>query len=760
MNFSSTNKINRNGISLSPGILSTEDVNIVCFDTMYRYLFFNKAHKEAVKKTWGVNISVGSSILDIIPESEKRTTLQHIFNRALNGETIIEIKECSDIEKHIWDSTYSPMINPKGEVIGVSVYSIDITGPINTKKSDQAKEKKIQYLFDNMTEGFALCEIICDENNIPFDYRILEVNKAYEEQTGIKGSEITGKTVLEFFPDIEKSWIEIYGEIALTQIPRTFTNYNHNTERYYETSAFSPEKGKFAILFRDTTDRNNIERKLSQAIEYAGSSIIITDKKGVIEYINPAFSKLTGYTAEEVIGTKTSLLKSGIHTDSFYGTLWTTITNNKAWQGKIIDKKKNGNLFPAVLNIAPILSEDGEITHFVASHSDISELEKMEEKLHQAQKMEAIGTLVGGIAHDFNNVLTGITGSAYLARKGANDAPHIQKYLTTIEKLAFRSANLIKQLITFARKDKISMSNLSLISIIKETFKLIRTTVPENINIQIKYCDEPLTISGDINQLNLILLNLINNACDAMEGVDNPEITIDLSLLNCDQNFIKNNPFFKFGRYAHISVSDIGCGIPENQKEHLFEPFFTTKDQGKGTGLGLSMVYGAVEMHQGLIELESIEGEGSTFHIYIPLLENDKPTTNSQENNKNIKGNGELILVVDDDEDILSLNSEILEVLGYKVLNATNGLEAIDIFTSHQAEIALIVMDVVMPKLSGVKAAEYIRKIKPDTKIIFATGYDKGEFHDKQLLNTSETILTKPFSIQAFSKAISNELSS
>ena len=304
------------------------------------------------------------------------------------------------------------------------------------------------------------------------------------------------------------------------------------------------------------------------------------------------------------------------------------------------------------------------------------------------------------------------------------------------------------------------MINLSLITVVKETFKLIRTTVPENINIHIKYCDEPLTISGDINQLNLILLNLLNNACDAMEGIDNPEITIDLSVLNCDQNCTKDNPFFKFGRYAYISVSDIGCGISENHKEHLFESFFRTKDQGKSTGLGLAMVYAAVEMHKGFIEVESIEGEGSTFHIYIPLLKNDKPASDLQDNNKNKKGNGELILVVDDDEDILALNSEILEVLGYKVLNARNGLEAIDIFTENQDEISLIVMDVVMPKLSGVKAAELIRKIKPDIKVVFATGYDNGEFHDKKILNTRETILTKPFSIQAFGKAVSNGITS
>ncbi len=403
------------------------------------------------------------------------------------------------------------------------------------------------------------------------------------------------------------------------------------------------------------------------------------------------------------------------------------------------------------------VSDTGQAMRMTGTIHDITEHTKLEEQLLQSQKMEAVGTLVGGIAHDFNNILAGMAGNLYLAKKNAQE-PDVQKKLARIEQLSLRAADLIKQLMTFARKDRVMMKSLALAPFFKEVLKLLRSSIPENIEIYPSLCSESLQIDGDETQLHQLLMNLVNNARDAVEDEDEPYIKIKLEACNADDAFIHSHRYFKAGAYAHLSVEDNGSGIPENQIEHLFEPFFTTKEQGKGTGLGLSMVFGAVKTHHGYIEVESIEGKGSTFHIYLPLLKNQMLTPEPLHEEEVIEGLGELILLVDDEPNIREMGSEVLSSLGYKVLQASNGIEAVDLFTANKDEVALIVMDIVMPLLGGVKAAELIKNICPDVKLIFSTGYDRGvAFPDISPL-TEAVILTKPYNINVLNKMIRQEL--
>jgi PAS domain S-box-containing protein len=491
-----------------------------------------------------------------------------------------------------------------------------------------------------------------------------------------------------------------------------------------------------------------LAQKLSQAIEQAGESIVITDREGVIEYANPAFTELTGYSTEEIVGQTPEVLKSDNHDASFYENMWNTIANGKVWHGKMTNKKKDGSLYPAMLTISPIFDQFGDWTaysHFVGIQSDLTELQNMEGQFHQAQKMESIGTLVGGIAHDFNNMLAGITGNLYLAKEHTSEMPDVVDKLDRIEDIAFRAADMIQQLLTFARKDRVSIKQLPFIPFLKETLKLLRTSVPENIEIHQKICSDALQISGDTTQLHQVLLNIINNARDAVEGVDNPVITIRLEAWHPDATFISSHPNVKNKPYAHLSVEDNGCGIPEHQIEHLFDPFFTTKEQGKGTGLGLSMVFGAIKTHDGFMEVDSIEGKGSTFHVYIPLLLHpEEIVLTPPQEMEVVKGHGELILLVDDEPEIIKTGKNVLELLGYRVLTASNGRQAVVMFEAHADEIELCILDIVMPIMDGDKAAQCIRQIKPDVKIIFATGYDKSILTGIE----NEIVLSKPFHIK------------
>jgi len=334
--------------------------------------------------------------------------------------------------------------------------------------------------------------------------------------------------------------------------------------------------------------------------------------------------------------------------------------------------------------------------------------------------------------------------------------PDVLQKLANIEQIAFRAADMIQQLLTFARKDRVSIKPLLLTPFIKETFKLLRPAVPENIAMEMDVCSEMLQIRGDATQLHQVLMNLVGNARDAVEGVDDPRITIRFDAFHADDAFVARRASFKVGVYAHLSVADNGCGIPEDQIKHLFEPFFTTKEQGKGTGLGLAMVFGAVKTHHGFVEVDSSAGRGSTFHIYIPLLEPEDmvgaPVLSEQ---TEAMGHGELILLVDDDACIVETGQEVLEMLGYRVVVARDGQQAVDMFTAHREDIALIILDLVMPVMSGDKAAALIRRQSPDVKIIFSTGYDKNTQTDPG----NETVLVKPFSIIEMSHLIRQQLS-
>ena len=516
-----------------------------------------------------------------------------------------------------------------------------------------------------------------------------------------------------------------------------------------------------AMFCSDVSERRRRDenlRKMSQAIEQAGESIIITDRSGVIEYANPGFTRLTGYLPEEVIGKTPRILKSGKQSKQFYEDLWQTVASGKVWQKLLVDCKKDGSLYPAIMSVAPIVDAQGNITHYVGIQQDMTEHQALEERFRQSQKMEAIGTLVGGIAHDFNNMLAGITGNLYLARKKSFDRPDVMNKLNVIESLSFKAASMIQQLLTFARKGVVDKKPFGLSSFLREAAKLNQSGVPENIKLTKLLSPEELIIYGDVTQLQQVLMNLLNNAVDALEGCSDPEIRLGLEAVHaCDVPLLANADVAS-ADFAHLYVADNGPGISQSAMESIFEPFFTTKEVGKGTGLGLAMTYGVVESHQGLIEVESGEGEGATFHIYLPLLTEEKLIVHSHHEENIIQGGGERILVVDDNAQVRETSKEVLENLGYKVLLAVDGLDAIAVFRKHAREIDLIIFDLVMPRMGGVKAAEQIMAMRPGIKIIYATGYDKDETLRHEMPASECLVISKPYAIGRLSHILHDQL--
>ncbi len=509
-------------------------------------------------------------------------------------------------------------------------------------------------------------------------------------------------------------------------------------------------QGKPAILgsLLDITEKkakDQFIRLLSAGITESPVAIIITDMKGKIEYVNPAFSKISGYSKSEAIGKTPCILKSGEMPEEFYTNLWNTIIKGENWSGEVVNKRKDGSHYWARLLISPIKNDKGEIAHFLGIQEDITEQKKLERQLLQSQKMEAIGRLAGGIAHDFNNLLTVINGYAQLLLYSSSEKDPNRKKIEHIFQAGEKAKNLTSQLLAFSRKQMRQVQKLNMNQVIEDYFSMIQSLIGEDILIEKQLASDLWTIEADKHQLEQILLNLVVNAKQAMpEGGKLTLITRNVML---DDQFVEDNEGAKSGPYIHLSISDTGIGMDEETVKHIFEPFFTTRGVGEGTGLGLSTVYGIVKQNDGLIYVTSAPDHGTIFDIYFPKSEGEaeqQKDTVDKPAEEELFGN-ESILLVEDDVDVRTLTSRALSYFGFKVTPARDGKEALEQLKNSSNKFDLLITDVIMPKLSGKQLADMVHQHFPDLPVLFISGYS-----DNQLKAVPEedlpNFLQKPFS--------------
>ncbi|GAV20944.1 hypothetical protein MMIC_P1922 [Mariprofundus micogutta] len=519
-------------------------------------------------------------------------------------------------------------------------------------------------------------------------------------------------------------------------------------------------EGKPALvsIVRDISERKQREegmRLLESAVASISESIIITDTQGVIVYANPAFTKNTGYTDQEVIGSTPSNLHNKQPGYDFYNRLWDTVRSGQLWRGRILNCKKDGTVYPAQISAAPIFNAEGVISHFVAVYEDLSENEELQKKMMQAQKMEAVGTMVGGLAHDFNNMLASLVGNLYLMSFDHEDDEEMMERISSMEGSVHHAANMIKQMLTFARKDRPSKQPMDMLVFVKEAYKLSHATLSEDINFLLNYPgNKHICVNGDATQLQQVLLNLVTNARHAVEHVDDAEITLELDESEPSAELLNQNleAHSEIG-WCHIRCSDNGCGMSPGTLEHVFEPFFTTKQAGVGTGLGLAMVYGAIQNHQGIIDVESVQGQGTTVSIWLPLQQEEAVQV-YDEDRLSVDGSGKTVLLVDDEKELLSVVAEVLSRSNFSVLQASDGIQAVDLFRSHSASVDLVLMDVVMPHKGGVIAAKEIRELDAEVPIIFQTGYgERAQLEAAASISNSDS-LQKPVLVPELLKKI------
>jgi PAS domain S-box-containing protein len=616
---------------------------------------------------------------------------------------------------------------------------------VMTRISKQ-EEKKFQALLESPLDVM----IVIDRTG-----HIVYANSATEEMFGYELEELLGKTFLTLVP-------ERFRAESAEYYARLFSNPSlHDRQMQQDRWGLRKDGSEFpaevtstpietlqgavvAIAVRDITERKRAEAehtRLVTAIEQSAEAVVITDTDGSIEYVNPAFTRITGYSREEALGQNPRMLKSGKHDLAFYQQLWATILKGEIWRGEIVNRRKDGSFYTEEMSIAPVRSTHGEVTHYIATKEDVTKRKSMEAQLRQVLKMEAIGQLAGGVAHDFNNLLTIISGYGHLLRErlGPQDLDHVEEIL----KASDRATALTRQLLAFSRRQILTPQVLDLNSVVADLEKMLRRLIGENIELTTVQQSGLGRVKADPGQVEQVIINLAVNARDAMP--EGGKLTIETANVDLDGAYARRHAGAVPGRYVMVAVSDTGIGMNAETLAHMFEPFFTTKEKGKGTGLGLATVYGIVKQSVGYTAVYSEPGHGSTFKIYLPRVEQAMTKAESAGRGPELARGSETVLVAEDEESVRSLVCETLESLGYKVLEAREPGEALTIVEQYTEPIHLLLTDVVMPQMSGKELAKRLATARPEAKVLYMSGYTDNAVFIHGVLEAGRFFLQKPF---------------
>jgi len=634
-------------------------------------------------------------------------------------------RPCLRLEVRCGERTISWSFYPIEQLGVVHAYAGDITERKQAEEALRESEARFRRLFENSLVGIY--------RTTP-DGRILLANPTLVKMLRFPSFQALAQLNLEkdgFHPQyprrLFKEAIERDGVVRGMESAWTCAD---GTTIYVRESAQAVRGPDGRIEYyegvvEDITERKQAEvaqARLATAIEQAAEAVLITDTQGTIQYVNPAFEKVTGYSREEAIGRNPRFLKSGKHDTEFYQRLWAVLTRGEVWRGHFVNKRKDGTLYEEEATISPVRDAAGRIIHYVAVKRDVTREAQLEAQLLQAQKMEAIGRLAGGVAHDFNNILAVILMQTEFLLMSVDLSEGVRDGVQQVRTAAERAANLTRQLLAFSRRQVMQARDLDLNEVVTNLAKMLQRIIGEDVRLELHLHPTPLMTHADAGMLDQVLMNLAVNARDAMPK--GGRLIIETTAREFSPEEAAALPDVKPGHYVGLRVSDTGCGIPPEILPRIFEPFFTTKEQGKGTGLGLATVFGIVKQHGGNIQVASEPGRGTTFEIYIPALPSGSTQATAAESRTPPRGGTETILLVEDEPDVRQVTRVILEVHGYRVLEASDGHQALELWQQHRETIQLLFTDIVMPEgMSGRELSQRLRADRPQLKVLYTSGY-------------------------------------
>ena len=492
-------------------------------------------------------------------------------------------------------------------------------------------EIKFRTLFETMQEGFAMHEVVFDEAGVPVDCRYLDINPAFERLTGLSRDAVVGCSVRDVLPQLDENRIEIYYRVAMTGEPAEVESYVQDLGRFYRAKVYSPERGKFVVVFEDITDRKRAE--------------------------------------EERL--------------------------------------------------------------------------KLEQQLLHAQKLESLGVLAGGIAHDFNNILMAIMGNADLALMRINKESPAVENLHRIEKAAAQAADLAKQMLAYSGKGKFVVEQLDMNSLLEDMLHMLEVSISKKAVLRLNLTPHLPGVEADATQMRQIIMNLVINASEAIADTSGV-IAITTGCMDCDRSYLKDvwlDENLSDALYVYLEIADSGCGMTKETLSRLFDPFFTTKFTGRG--LGMAAVLGIVRGHKGAIKVYSEPGKGTSFKILLPASGRPAELFNGDSHASHWHGTG-TVLLVDDEETVRGIGSEMLKELGFETVTANDGREAVEIF-KQTPDIAFVILDLTMPHMDGEQCFRELRQIKPDIKVIMSSGYNEQEVTQKFVGKGLAGFIQKPY---------------
>ncbi|MBA4418962.1 MAG: hypothetical protein C0392_13805, partial [Syntrophus sp. (in: bacteria)] len=493
------------------------------------------------------------------------------------------------------------------------------------------------------------------------------------------------------------------------------------------------------------------EKKYRELVESVNSIILRMDTSGTVTFMNEFGQNFFDYKEKEIVG-KSVLGTIVPEVESTGRDLKELILDMASEPDRYMNNinenmRRNGDRVWIAWTNKPVFDSHNRIKEILCIGNDITQRKEAEEErrhlktqLLQSQKMEAIGTLAGGIAHDFNNILTTIIGFSSLLQMDLDKEDPKRIYIEQVLTASEKAANLTQGLLAFSRKQVVELKPRKVKELIRGIEKLLKRLLTEDVEFDIILDGPDVVIMTDISLMDQVLMNLATNARDAMPK--GGKLIIEAKAIHVNNEFIKARGFGELGDYALISVIDTGMGMDEKTRETIFEPFFTTKEVGKGTGLGLSIVYGIVKQHNGYIDVVSEPYRGTTFNIYLPAVK--MAADERKDSPRDIKGGKETILVAEDNAQLRGLVTEVLGRKGYRVIEAADGEDAILKFMKQKNEIALVILDVVMPRMNGKEVYEELRKARPDIKVLFTSVYTGDVVFDKGIHDEAVDFISKP----------------
>jgi PAS domain S-box-containing protein len=660
-----------------------------------------------------------------------------------------------------------PVKNKAGELIDTDIYLVDRAKLVQCNIRDISKRKLVEKKLRESEEKYRLVvDNIADVIIVmDFDLRLTYASASITRLRGYTAEEAVGQTleqmmtpeslqivakVLEEDLRLEAGGTADPGRIRVLELEE----YRKDGSAVWVENrlSFVRDAAQKAVgiisVSHDIAERKQADaerERLLLAIEQSDDMFVITNLKGTIQYVNPAFERVTGYTRDEAIGQNPRMLKSGKQGPDFYQNLWETLSGGNTFKGSMINKRKDGTFFTEETTISPVRDPSGRIVSYIAVKHDITEQLQLAAQFQQAQKMESVGRLAGGVAHDYNNMLSVIMGYTEMAMEKVQPDDPFHADLVEILKAAQRSTDITRQLLAFARKQTIAPKVVDLNAIVESMLRMLGRLIGENIDLAWLPGKQLWSVKIDPSQIDQILVNLCVNARDAIDGVG--KVTMETGNITFDDDYCDVHAGFSPGEFLLLAVSDNGCGMDTEILTNIFEPFFTTKGVAEGTGLGLPTVYGIVKQNNGFINVYSEPGKGTTFRIYLPRHVSEQHQMRAATKIQTPMSRGETVLLVEDEPSIMRMAKMMLERLGYQVLAAGTPSQAVALAEQHAGAIDLLITDVVMPKMSGRTLADQINALYPNIKTLFMSGYTANVIAHNGVLDEGVNFIQKPFSL-------------